>query len=112
FAGAIGVKGATRMRKADLIEAILDAANGGSDTKPAPADADGNGATDAPKPRCVRSARASQAAADDPIAALAAEENALGADAAVEEPVMPRPRARRTPATSTSTETAPADPSE
>src|SRR5437867_3901996 len=77
IAGAIGVKAATRMRKADLIEAILDAANGGSDTKPAPADSDGNGATDAPKPRRVRSARASQAAADDPIAALAAEENAL-----------------------------------
>ena len=29
IAGAIGVKAATRMRKADLIEAILTAANGG-----------------------------------------------------------------------------------
>ena len=53
IAGAIGVKAATRMRKADLIDAILDAANGGNDAPPAAAD--GNGA-DAPKPRRVRSA--------------------------------------------------------
>ena len=33
IAGAIGVKAATRMRKADLIDAILDAANGGEATK-------------------------------------------------------------------------------
>ena len=42
IAGAIGVKAATRMRKADLIEAILDAANGGNDAPTAAAD--GNGA--------------------------------------------------------------------
>ncbi len=107
IAGAIGVKAATRMRKADLIEAILDAANGGNDAPPAAAE--GNGA-DAPKPRRVRSARSSQAADDDPIAALAAEENALGGDASAdEEPVMPRPRARRT-TTATAPAAAPADP--
>jgi transcription termination factor Rho len=88
IAGAIGVKAATRMRKADLIDAILDAANGGGD-------ANGAADTDTPKPRRVRSARASQVA-DDPIAALADEENALGGDAAADDDVpMPRPRARR-----------------
>jgi transcription termination factor Rho len=109
IAGAIGVKAATRMRKADLIEAILDAANGGSDAKPASTGAAANGAADAPKPRRVRSARASEVADDDPIAALAAEEDALGGDASTDdEPVMPRPRARRaTPAPGTSTTDAP-----
>jgi transcription termination factor Rho len=89
IAGAIGVKAATRMRKADLIDAILDAANGG---EAAPAD-------EAPKPapRRVRSSRASQDA-DDSLAALAAEEDALGGDDAAEPPT-PRPRGRRaTPA--------------
>src|SRR6266536_3906644 len=81
IAGANGVKAATRMRKADLIDGILDAANGGGDA---------NGAADAPKPRRVRSARASQVA-DDPIAALAAEENALGGDAAADDE-LPMPR--------------------
>ncbi len=75
IAGAIGVKAATRMRKADLIEAILEAASGGAG---APASPD-NGASEAPKSRRVRSARASQLADEDPIAALAAEEEALGA---------------------------------
>ncbi len=88
IAGAIGVKAATRMRKADLIDAILAAANGGepaaTETTAAPAS----------KPRRVRSARASQAPADD-LAALAEEENALGADTPVDEPPMPRPRTRR-----------------
>src|SRR3954469_622921 len=88
IAGAIGVKAATRMRKADLIDAILDAANGGNDA------GDSNGtAAEAPKPRRVRSARASQVA-DDPIAALAAEEEALGGDAGGGDEAMPRPRTR------------------
>jgi transcription termination factor Rho len=104
IAGAIGVKAATRMRKADLIEAILAAANGAAESPSTPAseragsDVESNG--DAPKPRRVRSARASQLADDDPIAALAAEEAALvsdvetGADADL---AMPLPRARRVP---------------
>ncbi len=93
IAGAIGVKAATRMRKADLIEAILNAANGGDTGPPA---ADANGAAATPAPRRVRSARSSQVADDDPIAALAAEEDALGADGdGDEETPMPRPRARR-----------------
>ena len=97
IAGAIGVKAATRMRKADLIEAILDAANGGDTAAPAAAAADGERRPTSAKPRRVRSARASQVG-DDPIAALAAEENALGGDAtAVDEPVMPRPRTAAPP---------------
>ncbi len=111
IAGAIGVKAATRMRKADLIEAILAAANGGNDAPAASTAGDGNG-TDAPKTRRVRSTRASQAADDDPIAALAAEENALGGDAAAdEEPAMPRPRTRRSAAaTPPAPEPTPSDP--
>jgi transcription termination factor Rho len=89
IAGAIGVKAATRMRKADLIEAILDAANGAGDT-PAPPE---SGV--AAKPRRVRSARASQLADADPIAALAAEEESLAAAEPADEDTMPRPRTRR-----------------
>ena len=88
IAGAIGVKAATRMRKADLIDAILAAANGG--------EAAPSAESPAAKPRRVRSARASQLPADDDLAALAAEEDALGGDAATEdEPPIPRPRGRR-----------------
>ncbi len=90
IAGAIGVKAATRMRKADLIEAILDAANGGEPAAPKTAESK----TDAP-PRRVRSTRASQLAADDSLAALAAEEDSLAGDDATAEPPSPRPRARR-----------------
>jgi transcription termination factor Rho len=87
IAGAIGVKAATRMRKADLIDAILAAANGGDAAPPEP--------TTEPtaKPRRVRSARTSDAPADD-LAALAAEEDALGGGAIDDEPPPPRPRAR------------------
>jgi len=90
IAGAIGVKAATRMRKADLIDAILTAANGGE--PPATAD---DAPPPAAAPRRVRSARASQLPADDDLAALAAEEDALGGDSADDEPPAPRPRARR-----------------
>jgi transcription termination factor Rho len=89
IAGAVGIKGATRMRKADLIEAILataDGGNGDANTGAAPAEA---------KPRrAVRSARASELV-DDPIAALAEEENAL-AGPADEADLLPAPRPART----------------
>jgi transcription termination factor Rho len=102
IASAVGVKSATRMRKADLVEAILVAANGGSDAPtPAPAAATSSNGAGAPKRRAVRSARASELD-DDPIAVLAAEEDSLGADAAAE--IMPsprRPRARTDVATTT-----------
>jgi transcription termination factor Rho len=88
IAGAMGVKAATRMRKADLIEAILAAANGGSDA---------NGeAEPAPKTRRVRSTRA--ASDDDSLAALAAEEDSLGGADGDDSASTPRPRARSTAA--------------
>jgi len=100
IAGAIGVKAATRMRKADLIDAILAAANGGESASPAESAESAESASSAEsapaaKPRRVRSARASQLPADDDLAALAAEEDSLGGDAAEVEEPMPRPRGRR-----------------
>jgi transcription termination factor Rho len=83
IAGAMGVRAATRMKKADLIDAILGAANGGS----AEAEA---------KPKRVRSKRTSEADAD-PMSELAAEEDAIaaaGAGAGTEPEVAPRPRSR------------------
>ena len=97
IAGAMGVKAPTRMRKSELIDAILDAAEGG--------DASGNGdqADPAPsaepsrdaaenRPRTIRSARASQLERD-PVAALVAEEEALpsGDDPVDEAAAAPRP---------------------
>ena len=86
IAGAMGVSAPTRMKKADLIDAILDAANGGG------RGGDDNGGE---KPRRIRSARASEA---DPIAALAAEEEALAAstdDTSADDSMPPaRPRAQ------------------
>jgi transcription termination factor Rho len=79
IAGAMGVKAPTRMRKSELIDAILDAAEGptptsdpGDDQGPAGGDADRDAR------RTVRSARASELA-DDSVEALLAEEEALGA---------------------------------
>ena len=110
IAGAIGVKAATRMRKADLIEAILAAADGGapssSSTSSSSASTDTNGAR-ATAPRRVRSARSSELATDDPIAALAAEENALAAsdDSAPDPEPRQRPRVvRDSPARDTAPE--------
>ena len=97
IAGAMGVNAPTRMRKAELIDAILAAAGG----DPAPG---GNGASDGSddsersdggtttEQKTVRSARASELT-DDSIDALAAEEEAIAASATDAEPeVAPRPR--------------------
>src|SRR2546430_9339782 len=75
IAGAMGVRAATRMKKADWVDAILGAA----DNRDAGADGSNNnsGGDAADKPKRVRSRRASQA--DDPIAELAAEEDAIAA---------------------------------
>ena len=60
IAGAMGVKGITRLRKADLVDAILAAAAGqGRVGNGAKAPAKANGAT---KKRAVRSKKASQLA--------------------------------------------------
>jgi transcription termination factor Rho len=113
IASAVGVKSATRMRKADLIEAILVAANGDTPAptttakSPARASAapraaaaaaaatsvDDGAVSDPPKPRrAVRSVRVSQLESD-PIAALAAEENSLASHA--DDVAMPSPRRAR-----------------
>jgi transcription termination factor Rho len=66
IAGAMGVRGVTRLKKADLVDAILAAANGDSASE-------ANG--EQPK-RAVRSRKVSEVE-DDPIEALAAEEDAI-----------------------------------
>jgi transcription termination factor Rho len=76
IAGAMGVRAATRMKKADLIDAILGATNNESDggnTDGAEASAES-----AERPKRIRSRRASEAD-DDPMAELAAEEEAIAA---------------------------------
>jgi transcription termination factor Rho len=106
IAGAVGVKAPTRMRKADLTDAILTAArgdapggNGGPDARAAAAPA---------RTRTVRSARASEVDADT-VAALAAEEEAIAAANEPEPDIVPRPRRTRTSAPSTITGTEPTD---
>ena len=89
IAGAMGVNAATRMKKADLIDAILGAADGGGASDGA-ANSDGDG-----RPKRVRSRRASEA--DDPIAELAAEEDAIAAaGGSDDESDQPRPVSRTT----------------
>ncbi|HEU5301857.1 MAG TPA: Rho termination factor N-terminal domain-containing protein, partial [Acidimicrobiia bacterium] len=87
IAGAIGVKAPTRMRKAELIEAILHAADNGGGKPDAATTDDGNGS----KRTTVRSAKASELEAAS-IEALAAEEEALAAADGAEPEVAPRPR--------------------
>src|SRR4051794_37192718 len=78
IASALGVKSVSRMRKADLVEAIVGAAKAGP-----------NGA-DKPAPRKVRSSRT--AGADD-LATIAEEENALAArNEPADEMALIRPR--------------------
>ncbi len=83
IAGAMGVKSATRLKKAELIDAILTAANGSGEGS-----SDDNGEV---KPKRVRSKKASEVDVD-PVAALAAEEEALAAVDGAEVDVAPRPR--------------------
>jgi transcription termination factor Rho len=124
IAGAMGIKGVTRLRKADLVDAILEAASGNGAaatagatngttngarkstkatkaTKTAKTTATDDGDAEAPAParRAVRSKRASELESEGDLAALAAEEDALsGGD---EPQVSPRPM-RRTSSTSSS----------
>jgi transcription termination factor Rho len=91
IAGAMGVRAATRMKKADLIDAIVGATD---NSHTGTGGANNNSSSDAAdKPKRVRSRRASEA--DDPLAELAAEEDAIAAagsadDAAVEPSPSPR----------------------
>ncbi|GIU86803.1 MAG: hypothetical protein KatS3mg009_1318 [Acidimicrobiia bacterium] len=79
IASALGIRSISRMRKADLVEAIVAAASQGN-----------GGGTDA-KPRRIRSTKP----AGDDLAALADEENALAAaDPAADDLALIRPRRR------------------
>jgi transcription termination factor Rho len=80
IATALGVKSISRMRKADLIDAIVKATKSSN-----------GAATDAPKPRKVRSTRA---AGLDDLASLAEEENALATQDEPDEMSLIRPRRR------------------
>ncbi|MBM3673573.1 MAG: transcription termination factor Rho [Actinobacteria bacterium] len=117
IAGAMGVKGVTRLRKADLVDAILAAAgsaagnggraNGAAKPKARAEKTEKTAAAETPSAaptRAVRSKKASELA-DDGLAALAEEENALaGAD---EPELAPRPIRRRPSAEATETTPAP-----
>jgi transcription termination factor Rho len=86
IASALGVKSISRMRKADLVEAIVGAAGAA------------NGAGE--KPKKVRS---TARAADDDFASIADEENALASvgTAGGDEMALIRPRRRTAPSTGT-----------
>jgi transcription termination factor Rho len=86
IASALGVKSISRMRKADLVEAIVSAAGSNGGTKEAASKA-------APKTRTVRSTKAG----GDDLASLAEEENALATeDEPADEMSLIRPRRRTT----------------
>ena len=112
IAGAMGVKAPTRMRKAELIDAILDAAEGGDtsdsgngrSTRAARGgddqleSASGPASPDAGR-RTIRSTRASEVE-QDTVAALAAEEDALaGSEPVADAESILAPRPTRPPAT-------------
>src|SRR5712671_5646408 len=68
IASALGVKSTSRMRKADLVDAIVGATANGTSTSRS----DTNG-SERPTPRKIRSTRT----ADDDIASIAEEQNSL-----------------------------------
>jgi transcription termination factor Rho len=107
IAGAMGVKAPTRMRKAELIDAILAAANGDSGT---PGNGDAEHSSGASSRRTVRSARASEVESDS-IEALAAEEDAIASrdDGGAEPELEPRP-VRRGSGAGASSETGSSEP--
>jgi transcription termination factor Rho len=103
IAAAVGVKAPTRMRKAELVSAILDAATGGNGAPASDAPASDAPGPTAVRSRTVRSARSSQVDRDS-VAALAAEEDAIASvdDAAPD--IAPRPRRAASAPESPSTE--------
>ncbi|MFM8971103.1 MAG: transcription termination factor Rho, partial [Actinomycetota bacterium] len=115
IASAIGLKGVTRLKKADLVDAILaaaggdGAANGGGAKAKAEPKAKAGAADDAAPRKAVRSKRASEIEADS-IDALAAEEAAIASSSSDEPDIAPRPRrgtANPSPATTTEPTTQP-----
>jgi transcription termination factor Rho len=106
IAGAMGVKGITRLRKADLVDAILAAAAGQGGGNGAKAPAKANGAT---KKRAVRSKKASELSGDGDLAALAAEEAELARAGDDDTPeIAPRPGRAAAATTEAATTEAPA----
>jgi transcription termination factor Rho len=103
IASALGVKSISRLRKAELVDAIVAATAG------ATAGANGGGAAAAPKPRRIRSTRA---AGTDDLAALAAEEDALAGDdaSAAADMAVIRPRRAGTESNGAATSPAPTTP--
>ncbi len=109
IASAIGVKGVTRLKKADLVDAILHASGNGAPTASRAVSPASGSTANGDKPKRVRSRRTSSGSPDDSIAALAAEEDALPAatDGAATE-VAPRPsRGARTVAKMTTSDGGP-----
>src|SRR5262245_43977958 len=84
IASALGIKAISRLRKAELVDAIVSATAGSTATH-------GNGHTESQKPRKIRSTRTP--AADD-LASLAEEENALAGDDTTDDMALIRPRRR------------------
>jgi transcription termination factor Rho len=118
IASAIGLKGVTRLKKADLVDAILSAAGGdganGDGAKAKQADKADKPETkgkagsdgDAAPRKAVRSKRASEIEAES-IDALAAEEAAIASSSSDEPEIAPRPRRGGTttqPSTATTNE--------
>jgi transcription termination factor Rho len=97
----MGVKAPTRMRKAELIDAIIAAAAGDTGGAGGNGERDHDAAGEEPQRRTVRSARASQLE-DASIEALAAEEDALVGGEGDEPEVAPRPARRQAGATTAS----------
>ncbi|AKL73981.1 transcription termination factor Rho [Actinobacteria bacterium IMCC26256] len=124
IAGAIGLKGVTRLKKADLVAAILSAAGGDGDAKApkaprsakASAGKEASAATDSGKnsasatsatPRkAIRSKRASELEAGS-IESLAAEQDAIASSSGLgsntDPEIAPRPRRNATPTSSATT---------
>jgi transcription termination factor Rho len=93
IAGALGVKSISRMRKADLVDAIVQAATGPNGS--------GSDKAGAPKAKKIRSSRGG----GDDLAALAEEENALASEPPEETMDAIRPRRRSGGAASNGAET-------
>ncbi len=87
IATALGVKSTSRLRKAELVDAIVAAAQGGNG-------GNGGNASSEAKLRRIRSARASEV---DAIGALAAEEDAIASTSGAEPDVAAIRRPSRTP---------------
>ena len=99
IASALGVKSISRMRKADLVDAIVTATGAGNG-----ATSSANGTAAAERPRRIRSTKP----ATDDLAALAAEQEALDAadsGAAPDDMALIRPRRRSDAGTNGATTT-------